>query len=166
MASAVYITKQKEYRHLCDRMRNKFGKLLYTLVWTELGGSVYLIHFQRMKFEDFASRNVKYFELFSLLEVTNILQILADKDFKSNLFTTKPLSYKIFTWDEKRILECSLSDKLSNGKSRKMNGPNESFTLSCNKPLLLISKIKFTKVRLKSAAITITNIAKILFELF
>ncbi|XP_037033570.1 BTB/POZ domain-containing protein 3-like [Bradysia coprophila] len=114
----------------------------------QLSGEMRFIHFRRMKFEDFVSRNAEYFDLFSITDVRDILQIIANKEFKSDLFTTKPLSYEIFTWDEKRVFECSLSDKLRPGFDP-FRQTKDSFTFSCNKPLLLkrikLAKVKFTR---------------------
>lgn len=118
----------------------------------QLGGSLYRIHFERMKFKDFASRNAEYEGLFSISELTNILQIIAHNQLESSLFTTKALSYEIFTWDDKRILECSLSDKLKS--DNQYNVPEiDICTISCNKPLLL-GKIKLARVNTLSKKIT------------
>lgn len=54
----------------------------------QLGASLYFIHFQRMKCEDFASRNAKYMGLFTLPELTEIMQIVTNDKFKPHLFTT------------------------------------------------------------------------------
>lgn len=103
------------------------------------------IHFNRMKIEDFAPRNSQYEGLFTIRELTEIMQIIASKEFQPNLFTANPISYEIFTWDDKRIFECSLFDRLRTNKSRRSNKKMESFDLTSNKPLLL-RKVKFAAV--------------------
>lgn len=89
----------------CEKNSLDAGEM--TNLRKQLNGSMYLIPFRRMKFEDFAARNAEYSGLFTASELTDIIQIIASKKYKSEMFTTKPLSYDIFTWDENRVLECS-----------------------------------------------------------
>lgn len=109
----------------------------------ELDSSLYLIHFQRMKIEEFAPRSAQYKGLFTFEEVIDISQIVASKEYVSKIFTTKPLTYDIFTWDESRVLEVSLSEELQ--KHRGSVDSTESTKLSSSKPLLL-NKIKFARI--------------------
>lgn len=147
-------------KNLCEKNGLDAGEVKH--LREQLGATLYSIHFQRMKFEEFASHNAEYEGLFNVSELTDIMQIIASKEFKSNLFTTKPVSYEIFTWDEKRIFECSLSDKLR--KTRQMNRKCESFNLSCNKPLLL-NKIKFAKVNPSTAPNSYSGYLKVSIEI-
>lgn len=112
----------------------------------QLGESVLRsIHFNRMHLEHFASRNAKYEGIFTSAEMAEILQLIAYKGFQPNYFAASPICYDIFTWDEERVLECSVYDRLTYFNSRRNNQNIELINISCNKPLLL-HKIKFAKV--------------------
>lgn len=109
--------------------------------------SIFLIHFQRMEMIEFSPRIAKYNGLFTAPELVDIIQTITSKEFKSNLFTTNPVSDDIFTLDEDHIVECSISDLLTQGSRDSKSSSNQkhelSFSFSVNKPLLL-GKIHFT----------------------
>ncbi|XP_037042548.1 BTB/POZ domain-containing protein 6-B-like [Bradysia coprophila] len=95
----------------------------------KLGESVlYSIHFNRMQLEHFASRNAKCVGLFTGLEMSEILQLIACKEYKPDSFTASPVCYATFFWDEKRIFECCL-DRLGTVHSRN-NRKKEMVTLT------------------------------------
>lgn len=102
----------------------------------QLKGSLYLIHFQRMKLEDFSPRHTKYSGLFTVPDLTDIIQMFASMEFKSQLFTSNPISTEIFAWDEDHILECSFSEKLLELCTESANQPSFSYSFSSNKCFL------------------------------
>lgn len=122
----------------------------------QLGASVlHSIHFNRMNIEHFASRNAEFEGLFTIPELSEILQLIANKKFKPSSFTANPISYEIFTWDEKRTFECSLCDRLGVGKTSEYNQKSDLVHISCNKPLLL-HQFQFAKVNSTESCDTYT----------
>lgn len=146
----------------CEKKNLDAGKVRN--LRAQLKESLFSIHFRRMKFKDFASRNAKYFQLFSPAETRDILQIIANKDFKSDMFTTKPFSNEIFACaDGKETFECSLYGFLRDGNIWRRVSRQHSFLLASNKALLL-NKIKFARVRNPAHSRVITPLIR--FTLF
>lgn len=119
--------------------KNAFHPTKGTNLREQLSESLlHLIPFNRIKIEDFAPRNAKYIGLFTIWQLAEVIQIIACKEFKPNLFTAKPISYEIFTLDEKRILEFSLSDRLRASTNCRSNLEIEAIHLCSKKSIFCI----------------------------
>lgn len=122
------------------------------MVHTQLGAAFYDIRFGLMTFAEFASLIPSYGTLFSTDEYQDIIQIIADKEFKSKLFNgIRENRSQTNLWDDENVIRFSRLTPIPGGTKR-LHIP-ETTTFTSSEQLLLkgFRCVKFCAYLIKGA---------------